>query len=325
MGRKVALFLVVVTPLQMWLFSHYNGILKEPSATSTPTTETRTNTSTTSITVKDALQELATLSQQYQVAALSDDNTSVAYVDGGQDIHVKNLNSGQDTLLVQMKAPVVYLRWIGNDLLFVGEKFSVNGSNHLTLATVDLQTKEPRIIQPWSGLSASTTFKRIAFSSATNDVYVLLGNKYNSALYHYDANGGTPTLVSLDGRFVQDVNVGQNNGILFFQDFAEGTKNVLYEQNHVAHLIQRNSVILGVVNDDLYYGTLDSNGLVNAVYDFSTAMPASDSAGTANTSENAGTIDFSSNSPQLVKTLSTPTDASQVNITSDKQIVITSP
>jgi hypothetical protein len=324
LGRKIAAFLVVVTPLQMWLFSHYNGILKEPSAPSVQT-EPRTNTSASSISAKDSLQKLATLSQKYPVAALSDDMTTIAYVDAGQDIHVKNLTSGQDTILVQMKAPVVYLSWIGSGLLFVGEKFSVNGSNHLTLATVDLQTKEPRIIQPWSGLSSSTTFKKIAFSSATNDVYVLLGNTYNSALYHYDANGGTPTLVSLDGRFVQNVTVGQNNGILFFQDFAEGTKNVLYEQNHVAHLIQRNSVILGVVNDDLYYGTLDSNGLVNAVYDFSTAMPASDSAGTANTSGNTGTLDLSNSSPQLVKTLSTPTDASHVNITSDKQIVITTP
>lgn len=315
LGRKIAAFLVVVTPLQLWMFSHYNNILKEPSAASVQAAE-KPQPSTSKI--QDAKQELAALAKQYPTAALSGDNQLIAYVDDTQTLHLKNLTNGSTSTLTQFKAPVVYLHWIGNDRMFVGEKYMVSGVHHLTLATVDVQSPEPRIIKSFSGLSSTTTFKKIAFSPYTNDVYVLLGNAHSGTIYHFDTNGAM-TVMYLGGRMIQDVDVGETNGDLFFQDYAEGTKNVLLYQNHATSLIQRNSVILGVVNNDLFYGTLNSDGLVTQVYDYPTAESAAQNQ-TANTT---GAQDTQSGPPALVKTLDTPVDAGRISITDQKQVVIT--
>lgn len=310
---------MVVSPLQWWLFSHYNGILKEPQTSASAEARTKV----TPKALLDANQEMTSLSKQYAAVALSDDEKTIAYVDSSQNVHLKSLVNGQDTTLVQMKAPVVYLKWIRNDSVFVGEKFSVSGVPHLTLATVDVQTKDPRVIKTFSGLSSTTTFEKIAFSHFTNNVYVLLGSKFSSLLYHFDTNG-TPTVLSMDGRLVQNVDVGQTNGDLFFQDFAEGTKNVLLYENNTPHLIQRNCVILGVVDNDLYYGALDSNGFVDEVFVYPTTSPsAASSGGSTNTTSSNQSTTPDNGPPSLVKTLSTPVEPSRISITNDKQIVIT--
>jgi hypothetical protein len=317
LGRKIAACIVVLTCAQLAVLGHYNNILNAPQ---TSAGEVKTNPSAPK--TIDVDQKVADLSRQYSLVTLSDDNQFVAYMDSNQGLHVKNLASNQVVSQVQMKAPVVYLKWIRNDSLFIGEKFSVGGDHHLTLATVDIQTPEPRVIKSFTGMGATVTFKKIAFSPITNDVYVLIGSKNSSLLYYFDTNG-TPSVLYLSGRLIQNVDVGQTNGVMFFQDYAEGTKNVLTYESHQVSLVQRNSVLLGVVGNDVYYGTLDSSGLVTEVYDYPTSSASTATSSSTNTLGSGMTTTPDNGPPKLVQTLTTPVDASHIKITSDRKVVIT--
>jgi len=265
MGRKILIFVGVMTSLQVLFLSHYNHLLHV--ATSPISQGTKNTVGAAEVPTTELNTQLKQLSGRYQPLAVSHNTQFVAYMTSSNQLIVKNLSNQSVVATVQLKAPVVYLGWIRNDSVFVGEKFSVGNDNRLTLATIDVGTQSVRIVHTYSWLGADVIFKKITYSPYTNDVYVLIGNSTSTTLYHYDTMGSSEIL-SLGGRYVENVAVGQLKDLLYFQDYASGTRNVLVYQNGTTSLVHLNSVIIGVVGNNMYYGTLNSAGLVTAVYKY---------------------------------------------------------
>jgi hypothetical protein len=287
-GRKIALFLVLVTGAQVYAFHHYNSIL-------TGSIHVKTNVEQP---VKppsiDTQKEIASLTKQYPVSAASEDNTSFAYVDNQNVLYIKDLVHNTILATVNNTYPVQYLEWIGNESVFVGEQES---PGVLELKTVDANSGTERVIHTFSGLSAADSFKKIAYTVLTNDVYILIGSDTSSVVYHYDTNSNL-NVIYLGGRYIKNIEVSQTGNQLYFEDYVSGSFNVLVRSQGSVHLISRNSALISVADNTLYYGSVDQNGLVTAVYKYD------DSTGTG----------------VLVSNMQQPTLASEIEITSDGQV-----
>ena len=288
-GRKIALYVVVLTAVQLYTFHHYNSILTgsiniKSAGQTEAWTPQKVNTQ----------KEINSLQKQYSTSAVSDDQTSIAYVDAQNVLHIRDLVNNKELSSVKLDYTVQYLQWIRNDMVFVGEQ---EAPGVLSLRTVDANTGTLRTIKTFSGLNSSDAFKKITYSALTNDTYILIGSNYSSIVYHFDTNGNMSE-VYLGGRFIKNIAVTQTGNQLYFEDYASGSFNVLCRTQGVVQLIKLNSALVDVVGNTLYYGSIDSNGLVTAVYKWENGVST------------------------LVSTLQTPTMASQIDVTSDGKVQV---
>ncbi|MCL6517242.1 hypothetical protein [Alicyclobacillus sp.] len=322
-GRRIAAFVAVVTALQVGVFYHYNAILAGPR---TPASESPQGAPSPSATDR-VKQQLANLRQLHPTLAVSDDGRYAAYTDDANQVHVVELGKDGDLETIQMKAPVVYLKWVQDSALFVGEKFSVGSDHRLALATIDIATQTVRLIQTFSRLYSTTTFKQIEFSDTTNDIYVLIGNSQSDQVYHFNIMSEM-SQVPLGGRRIDRIAVSETTNDLFIQDFAEGTHNVLVYNKHGLTLIQRNAALLRAVDNDLYYALLNDQGEATAVYRY--APPAASAGvGTGGSGNSAGETGGANadakGSSSLVKTLDTPVDPLAIHISDDGAVTVGTP
>ncbi|MCL6598084.1 MAG: hypothetical protein K6T81_05025 [Alicyclobacillus macrosporangiidus] len=309
-GRRILAFVAVVTAVQVGTFYHYNAIL----AGAQPSAENRT-AQAPSRPNDTAKQQLAKLKQLHPTLAVSDDGRYAAYADDGHQVHVVELGKPNEVASVQMKAPVVYLKWVQDSALFVGEKFDAGSDHRLALATIDVSTQTVRLIQTFSHLYATTTFKDIEFSDTTNDIYVLIGNSQSDQVYHFNIMSEMSE-VPLGGRRIDRIAVSATTNDLYVQDFAEGTHNVLVYNKYGLTLIRRNAALLRAVDNDLYYAALNDSGEATAVYRYS---PPTTSARTGNAT--AGTSSGTGTS-SLVKTLDAPVDPAALQVSDDGAISV---
>jgi hypothetical protein len=288
LGRKIIIFLVLVTGAQVYAFNHYNSIL-------TGSIHVRTNDvpSVKPPTI-DTQKEIATLSKQYPVSSVSEDGTTFAYVDSQNVLYIKDLVHNTTVSTVNNTYPVQFIEWIGNESVFVGEK---EAPGVLELKTVDANSGTERVIHTFNGMSADVGFRKIAYTVLTNDVYILIGSDTSSVVYHYDTNSNLNE-VYLGGRYVKNIAVSQTGNKLYFEDYVSGSFNVLVSNQGSVQLVSRNSALIDVQDNTLYYGTVDQNGMVTAVYKYE------DTTGTG----------------VLVSSLQSPTLASSIEITADGQI-----
>ncbi len=287
-GRKILVFLVLVTGAQWYAFHHYNSIL-------TGAINVKTNaTQQVKPPTVDTQKEIATLAKQYPINAVSTDGTTIAYVDSQNVLYVKDLVHNTTLTTLKNPYPVQYLEWIGNESVFVGEK---EAPGVLELKTVDANSGIERVIHTFTGLYAQDNFKKIAYTLLTNDVYILIGSDTDSLVYHYDTNSNL-NMVYLGGRFIKNIDVSQTGNQLYFEDYVSGTFNVLVRNQGSIQLIARNSALITVQGNTLYYGPVNQNGLVTAVYRY----------------------DSSTGSGVLVENLQSPTLASNIQITQNGQV-----
>lgn len=285
-GRNIIGFLVVVTAAQLFAFHHYNAILAKPV-----TTATVQDVKPSGPDPKQVSALYDALKLQYPLCSLSQNDELVAYVDTQNVLHMEELVSHKSLSTTNNTYPIDYIVWIGNDSLLVGEK-EPGGS--LLLKRVDANTGAEQSIYTFAGLLSTDDIQKIAFSTETNDTYVLVGNTVNTVLYHFDTNDNI-TNVDVGNRFLKNIAVTQTGDTLYFEDFAAGTFNIgELPLNGQISIIDRNRALIGVVGNSAYTGTLNSAGLVTAVY-------KDDSV--------------------LVKTLATPMKASDILLTQDGQIL----
>jgi sugar lactone lactonase YvrE len=115
-------------------------------------------------------------------------------------------------------------------------------------------------------------------------------------LYHFDTNGKLTT-VDLGGRFIKNIAVTQTGDTLYFEDYAQGSYNVgKLSSNGQLQILHRNCALVGVVGNTLYFGSIDSSGLVTRVYK----------------NERGG--------PVLVKTFQTPVRSEDIMISQNGQV-----
>lgn len=258
---KNLIILGAITAIEMAVFSHYNELLAAAQNTSVTTT------------AAPVKSDLITLPNVHPLApnlmAISDDGERFVYIDTHLMLHAVDLSTGKSLYTLQLQFQPIYLRWIRNDSLFIGTQAATGGSNggliDLRLSTITLSSGEIRLIHVFSGFSSTATFRNIAFSPFTNDVYILIGAQTSSVMYHYDTNGNL-TQVDVGGRDVTKAASTSTGNTVYFQDFALNQPNFLSRDNAgTIDVIQRDAALLRVVGTTAYYGKLDQQGNVTEV------------------------------------------------------------
>ncbi|MCF8567204.1 hypothetical protein LLE49_21010 [Alicyclobacillus tolerans] len=285
---RYVLALAVITGAELGVFGHYNGILASKKQSIQQQVQQPV--------VTNKLTGVSLLNSQE--IAVSSDGTMFAYIDPKNVLHVRDVSTNKDIYTLQLNFTPLFISWIRNGSLFIGTEALNGGLKDLRLSTITISTNNVRLIKDFAGFSPTATFQKVTYSQYTNDVYVLIADHSSSDLYHFDTNGNM-SQVSLGGRYVSNIGVTSTTGLLFFQDFAAGTPNVLDYKNGQTNLIQRDSTLLRVLDNTLYYGMLNSSNMVTAVYKYT----------------DGGT-------PQQVVTLSQPVQPNQIYIAQDGHVLL---
>ncbi|SIT03782.1 hypothetical protein [Alicyclobacillus vulcanalis] len=283
----------VVTALQLPLFYHYNRLL----GTSANAVD--------NITVSPAQQqaeqkEISDLKRQYKFVTVSSDGQYAAYLDSKNVLHVVDLATHQEVCAANNPYTVQYVAWIEDERLFVGEQVQ---PGDLELKTVDVPSGVQTIVTRFEGLPADASFTKITFSTYTNDIYILINSGASSSLYHIGTMSNV-SLVPVGGRYIKNIAITQTGSKLYFEDYADGSFNVLsLNDQGTIRLIKRDAALVAVVGNTLYYGGINGQGLVTAVYRY----------------------DASTGASTLVKTLASPTLAADIEITDNGSVQVNAP
>lgn len=296
LGRRLLIFVVIVTIGQLLIFQHYNSLFSGAKQTSTLALHKSENSQ--AATLKRIQQELNRLKSKYTFVNQSPNDEFATYLDSNNVLHIENLKTKKDISQASNPYKVEYVSWIQNERVFVGEQV---GAGDLELKTVDEATGAQTVVTRFQGLSSEAAFAKIAFSTYTNDIYILINTSSTSAIYHIGTMSHV-TQVPIGGRFIKNIAISQTGDRLYFEDRLNGSYNVLYfDSQDVAHRVQLNAALVGVLGNMLYYGQIDAKGLVTSVY----------------------TMDEKGKST-LLSTLPAPTLASDIDITDSGKIQVNS-
>lgn len=285
----------VVTFAQVLLFYHYNQLFTDVTA---PPPKKTTNTNAVQAQQKAIAREISQLKSKYTFVTESADDEYVAYLDSNSVLHIMNLQTHQQSRPANCPYKVEYVEWIQDERVFVGEQVE---PGDLELKTVDATTGQQTIVTRFQGLSADAAFAQIAFSTLTNDIYVLINTSSTSAIWHIGTMSHL-TQVAIGDRFIKKIALSQTGDKLYFEDYLNGSYNVLYfDSNFVAHRVQLNAALVDLVGNTLYYGDINSSGLVTSVYKYTDSGQSS-----------------------LVSTLQKPTASDDIDITSSGAVDVTS-
>jgi|GEM_PF-1809688 len=313
-------FVVVVTIGQVGLLYHYNSLLKsQETATAIQLHKKVTDVSAnaTSSAEKQAQQKLLELQQQYKGVTVSPDGRYATYLESVQPgatntVHVMDLQSGQDVSEATNLYPVQSLTWLGDEEVFVGEQKAPGDLelNTFYIANGNQANQTAALVPEFTALSADAAITRVAYSQQTNDVFVLISTSSSSAIYHIGTMEHIQSVPFQDG-YVKNIAVSETSHRLYVEALNNGHWNVYVltqsssaspdaqQYETTTQLVASNSALITVIQDELYYGSVDQNGLVTAVY-----------------KQSEGGV------PTLVKTLSTPTLASDIEVQNNGTVTL---
>lgn len=267
-GRKLLIAFLIVTVGEWIFFVHYNQLLDAASSHAARTSASYNQQQKTQ--QKRMQSNLLALEKQHSGVMESLNQQYAAYVNSNNSLIVKNLVSNQTTFNQPLAYPTKYIRWIRNSEIFLGED---EGNGNLILATINIDTGNARIIKTFSGLTPNSNFSKITYSPYTNDTYVLITNSSSSVVYHFDTNGNM-YYTHFGGRFIKNISVSQTGDVLYFEELSGGVFKVGYLlqsphlQSWSVHIIQQNAGLIGCDQNTFYYGTINAQGLVTDVYQF---------------------------------------------------------
>lgn len=267
-GRKLLMVFLTVAILEWVFLKHYNDLLNTVSSRATSISEAYSKQQTIQLQHDQTI--LLDLEKQHSGVTESSNLQLAAYVDSNNTLIVKNLSKDKTIFNQSLAYPTKYIRWIRNSEIFLGEN---EGNGNLILATIDIDTGQARIIKAFSGLTPNSVFSKITYSPYTNDTYVLITNPSSSVIYHFDTNGNM-YYTHFGGRFIKNIAVSQTGDILYFEELSGGTYKVGYLlqsahlQHWSVHIIQQNAGLIGVVQNTFYYGSVNPQGLVTNVYQY---------------------------------------------------------
>lgn len=310
--RNLLGFVGIVTIGQLLVFHHYNALFSANAGLAkSKSTNSATSNSTNSQTAKQkqqmsvvrAKEEQALQGQGYRFITVSPAEDYITYLDSSNVLHVEDVKTRKDVSAAKNPYKVEYVSWIENPhasstYVLVGEQIR---PGDLELKTVDVSDGSQQIIAHMSGLSADAAIHKVVFSFLTNQIYILVNTKSHSAIYHIGTMKHV-TQIPIGGRFIKNIAVSETNHRLYFEDRLNGSYNVLYfDDQYVPHRVHLNAALVTVVGNTLYYGKINGSGLVTSVYK----------------------LDGNGNST-LIKTLSNPTSASNIQVSNSGDIQINS-
>lgn len=297
-GRKLIGFAAVVTIGQLLVFHHYNALFQH-GVSATTSKGTKPLTAAQSAKARQAARlrtkEVSTLkaASNDTFVRVSPEKDYIAYLDANNILHVEDVKTGKDVASRSNPYKVTYVSWIENPnasstYVLVGEQIQ---PGQLELKTVNVSDGSQQVIAKLPQLSPNAAIRQVAFSFLTNQVYVLVDTSSTSAIFRIGTMKNLHQ-VPIGSRFIKKIGVSQTTHRLYVEDRLHGSYNVIYLDNHdTAHRVQLDAALISVVGNTVYYGKINQNGLVTAVY-------------------KQGSNDV----PTLVQTLTTPTAAENIRV-----------
>lgn len=246
--KKVIWFLLLVTGMQVGILSHYNHLLDRGVKGTDTVVVTR-------------------LDGQTDLMALSASKNLVAYVDEQNTLHVKDVTSNKEVYTLSNEGKIDYITWIQDNGLLLGISKGKGSNKKLVVKTAMLSTNNVRTIRTIGPVSSTSTFKKMTFSPFTNDIYILVGNKNISKLYHVGTSGDFK-MTNVSSYYVDDILMASTKNELFFEDVKQHIPYLHSRDEKGTHRIEKNAVPLRVINDTLYYGKLNDTGDVTSIYTY---------------------------------------------------------
>lgn len=313
----IRLFLIFVTVLsvgQFLVLHHYNSLSDiQKRATTQEIHHIENATFVLSAKEKRMLEHWK---QRDVGVTLSPNQQYATYVDtaanGMDTAHVVNLRTGKQVSEATNLYPVQDISWLGNQEIFVGEQES---PGNLELNTFYVSSgaqagQTAAVVPRFSALSPDAAITKVTYSAQTNDVFVLISTGTSSVIYHIGTMENTQ-LVPFQGGFVKDIAMTQTGDNLYVeedsgdtwrvvclrQSSGENPDNVQYDAT--IQSVETDAALIDVIGNQLYFGQLDGNGLVTAVY-------RKNGTGTST----------------LVSQLASPTPADQIAIESSNHVVV---
>lgn len=280
-GRLFLLFVAVLTAGQVLFFHHLNALFNAQKAGTEQEIERIMNTSNTLS--PQAQQILMRLKQQYQGVTVSPNGQYATYIDTASDgtniVVVESLKTGKQVSEATNLYPVQYLDWLGDEEVFVGEQKSPSDLELNTFYVSNGQQADitAASVPIFSGLASDAKITKVTYSSQTNDVFVLIDSSSSSVLYHIGTMEDVQR-VPFNGGYVKNIALSQTGDNLYVEDNQDGNWNVVrlhqsssansyspeYDVNE--QVVQSNAALITVIMNVLYYGEINQNGLVTAVY-----------------------------------------------------------
>lgn len=182
----------------------------------------------------------------------SPDGTFLGCVDGGT-LTVVDAKTGAVVRRTTASHPIIDVVWIRDRLLFY-----VTSANQLV--TFDVLANRVRPIYT-SDPPAGQTFRALAFSDYTNDVFFIYGSAKGNTVYQFDTNEHV-WATSIGAIGVQNAYYGTTSKILYLDD----AKHNLYQLNggYLQRISQRAAILRGAGNS-LFYADLNKLGQAIAV------------------------------------------------------------
>ncbi|SIS97465.1 hypothetical protein [Alicyclobacillus vulcanalis] len=309
-GRRFLALAALCTACESLFFYHLNHLLVSQQVASQQEIQAAMH--------RRAQVELAELKRQYPGVTVSPNGQYATYVtsdaSGWYAVHVVRLDTGAQVSEASNLYPVQYVDWLGNAEVFVGEERSPGNLELNTFYVSNgLQADETAASVPvFSNLSPDARIVKVTYSTETNDIFVLIDAGGSTEVYHV---GTMETIqpVTVPPGYIKNIAMTQTGDNLYLEINQGGQWNVvrLYQTSQTSsytaefqmdsQLVKSNAALIGVIGNTLYYGTVNGNGLVTAVYR------------------------QTANGDQLVRQLAQPTLASEIAISTSGSVALNPP
>ncbi|WP_231862947.1 hypothetical protein [Alicyclobacillus mali (ex Roth et al. 2021)] len=275
MGRRFLAIAALCTACESLFFYHLNHVLVSQQTASQREIQAAMH--------RRAQTEILQLKREYAGVTISPNGEYATYVtsdaSGWDTVHVVQLDSGTQVSQATNLYPVQYVDWLGNAEVFVGEQRSPGNLELNTFYVSNgLQADETAASVPvFSNLAPDARIVKVTYSTETNDIFVLIDAGGSTAVYHV---GTMETIqpVTVPPGYIKNIAMTQTGDNLYLEINQNGQWNVvrLYQTSQTSsytaefqmdwQTVKSNAALIGVVGNTLYYGTVNANGLVTAVY-----------------------------------------------------------
>nr|WP_230087924.1 hypothetical protein [Alicyclobacillus mali (ex Roth et al. 2021)] len=274
-GRRFLAIAALCTACESLFFYHLNHVLVSQQTASQREIQAAMH--------RRAQTEILQLKREYAGVTISPNGEYATYVtsdaSGWDTVHVVQLDSGTQVSQATNLYPVQYVDWLGNAEVFVGEQRSPGNLELNTFYVSNgLQADETAASVPvFSNLAPDARIVKVTYSTETNDIFVLIDAGGSTAVYHV---GTMETIqpVTVPPGYIKNIAMTQTGDNLYLEINQNGQWNVvrLYQTSQTSsytaefqmdwQTVKSNAALIGVVGNTLYYGTVNANGLVTAVY-----------------------------------------------------------
>ncbi|EPR11960.1 hypothetical protein [Ruminiclostridium papyrosolvens] len=204
-----------------------------------------------------------------QMISLSFNAKFGAYLDDGE-LHIIDVDKGKSkTVAGTGKDKITYFRWLPDRDMVIYSSDTKNGQNGtVQVSTYEADSETSRDYPELSGLPAKSQVKDIELSPYTNMVYAKVQTSDTRArIIRFNVMGQYARVMTVDSSIVIKECTYTNK--LVYQE--KGKQINIYDgikkANSRVPIDVNNVTVLGIdLNDTLYIGELDNNGMVTQIY-----------------------------------------------------------